>query len=71
VRRTHEHPKGTVIAFTDEIDSWLHSNFSSHPAAAELKSLRREVTRLSEENEELRQHIALLQKTKGKAASQG
>jgi hypothetical protein len=66
VRRAHQDARGTVIAFADEIDSWLHSTFSSHPAPAELEEARREITRLSTENEDLRRRLASLQKFQGK-----
>ena len=68
VRRKSEHAKGSIIAFSEEIDSWLNSTFSSHPD--EIKTLLQEVIRLSAENEELRQQLAAIQKTHEKPATQ-
>ena len=68
-RRESSHAKGTVIAFTDEIDSWLHSRFSS-PLKSQLEDLRQTVNRLSEENEDLRRQLASFQKAKRKSSTQ-
>jgi hypothetical protein len=69
IRRNPQHLKGRIVAHTDDIDSWLHSNFSLQ--LTELEHLRQQLARLSAENEELRRQLALFQnEVKTKAATQ-
>ena len=56
VRRPAHRAKSTVLAFTDEIDSWMHSQFAPSDAGSEceVERLRAEVKRLLAENQQLR-----------------
>lgn len=60
VRRPGNRSKGTVLAFTDEIDSWMHSQFAPNGAGSEgeVERLRTEVERLAAENRKLRNRRA-------------
>ena len=56
VRRPAHRARGTVLAFTDEIDSWMRSQFAPSEAGSEceVERLRAEVKRLLAENQQLR-----------------
>src|SRR5512135_1628477 len=54
VRRPHGRLKGTVLAFSDDIDTWLQSEFGRD---TELDKLRTEVVSLREENKRLREAL--------------
>ena len=64
VRRGGSHGKNVVVAFTDEIDSWVHSRFKQRvygSTQSELHELREQNAQLVAENKSLRR--LLKQKT--------
>jgi hypothetical protein len=52
--------KGVVVAFTDEIDSWMRSEFrpSKADSKSEIEQVRREVNRLPAEVQRLKERVA-------------
>jgi hypothetical protein len=60
IRRPGGCGKGTVVAFTDEIDLWLGERFKERPdgaAPSELRRLRKRNAELLAENESLRRML--------------
>lgn len=53
VRRPNGHVKGVVLAFSDELDTWMHSHFE-YEGEPELERLRRELAEVKKENSLLR-----------------
>jgi hypothetical protein len=59
VRRPDGRAKGTVLAFSEELDTWLKSNFSNGHTS-ELQLLRRELAELKQENNRLRSWVNIV-----------
>lgn len=53
VRRSRGCTKGTVLAFADELDVWIKSQFE-RKAESEVEALRRELAEIKKENQNLR-----------------